>query len=117
MEGRCSTLWRQAALTSSSPPSAVGRARARRLPGCLETLCVGDNELGSLHGLRALSSLAGLRHLDVAANPLVSAAFLAGIDHRPLVLRAHARTCSRPSTGRPAVWRKGVAEGCGHQPG
>ncbi len=82
--------WVAAASGGTDPVAAmaVGGGGARRLPGGLETLCVGDNELGSLHGLRALSSLAGLRHLDVAANPLVSAAFLAGIDHRPLVLPA-----------------------------
>ncbi len=63
----------------------MGGWRARGVPGSLETLGLGDNELATLHGLRPLSSLARLQHLDVAANPLVSAAFLAGIDHRPLV--------------------------------
>ena len=56
------------------------------LPPGLESLCLGDNDLTSLHGLRPLSVLKALRHLDLAANPLVSAAFLAAIDHRPLVL-------------------------------
>ncbi|EKX45229.1 hypothetical protein GUITHDRAFT_108869 [Guillardia theta CCMP2712] len=56
------------------------------LPGSLSTLNISNNELGSLSDLRYVSSLMELRRLDLRANPITSAIYMKGIDHRPFVV-------------------------------
>ena len=58
----------------------------RVLPASLEWLSLADNKLSTLSGLRPLSALKAIRHLDLSGNPFVSAAVLAAVDFRPLVI-------------------------------